>query len=208
MTSGLTGGLVAGSSVMSSLPSDPAPESVADDARAMLRLAHGEIDALGELYDRYQAAIRRFAIRMSGSADDAEDVVHATFLAALKSASSFDPARSCRTWLLGIAANLIQRERSKGARWKRLLAAFRPAEAPPPADPERALATRERVGRLERALLDLPEPKRLVVIMAELEGMSGEAIAEALGIPVGTVWTRLHHARRELAQTLDREEST
>lgn len=204
MTGGLAGGLSSGSTALS-LPSDPAPDSVADDRRAMLRLAQGEIDALGELYDRHQAAVRRLAVRMSGGPNDAEDIVHATFLAALKAAATFDPARSCRPWLLGIAANLIQRERSKGARWKRLLSAFRPLESPSTPDPERTLAMREGLGRLERALLDLPEPKRLVVIMAELEGMSGEAIAEALGIPVGTVWTRLHHARRELAQVLDRE---
>ncbi|HEV8550536.1 MAG TPA: RNA polymerase sigma factor [Polyangiaceae bacterium] len=173
------------------------------DRRAMERLARGDVDALGELYDRHHAAVRRLAARMSAGAEDGDDIVHATFLNAMKSAGTFEPHRSVRAWLLGIAARLMQRQRTQGARWARLLrASFRPAEPAWTSDPERALAAREGLTQVERALAGLAEPKRLVLIMAEVEGLSGEEIAEALEIPVGTVWTRLHHARRELSAAL------
>jgi len=185
------------------MANEPVLDEGSADALAMARLAQGDIDALGELYDRHQGAIRRLAVRMTGSADDGDDIVHATFLAAMTTAGAFDPTRSCRAWLLGIAARLIQRQRSKGARWARLLGAFRPAEPAWAADPERAVGTRQDLGRVEQALLGLSDAKRLVLIMSELEGLKGEEIARALGIPVATVWTRLHHARRELLAALN-----
>lgn len=172
------------------------------DAVAMGRLARGDIGALGELYDRHQAAVRRFATRMTGSSDDGSDVVHATFLAALRTAGAFDGKRSCRAWLLGIAARLIQRRRSTLARWTRLLRGFRVAEPSWAPDPERAFGAREGI---ERGLAHLSEAKRGVLLMADVEGLSGEEIAEALQIPIGTVWTRLHHARRELMTALAAE---
>jgi RNA polymerase sigma-70 factor (ECF subfamily) len=176
--------------------------TAAADSDAVQRLAAGDIEALGELYDRHQSSVRRLARRMGAAASDADDVVHATFLAARDNAASFEPERSCRAWLLGIAANLTQQQHRKHARWRRLLGAFRPQESAGGADPERAVAAREGLGRVEQALLGLAEPKRIVVIMAELEGLSGQEIADALAIPVGTVWTRLHHARRELSAAL------
>ena len=185
------------------LPSD-APALADADALAMQRLARGEVDALGELYDRHQAAVRRFATRMTQSTDDGADLVHATFLAALKTAKNFDTSRSCRAWLLGITARLVHRQRTTGARWSRLLGAFRPPEPAWTRDPESTLGDRQ---GLERALSRLSHAKRSVLLMAELEGLRGEEIAEALAIPVGTVWTRLHHARRELLAALGEERS-
>lgn len=172
------------------------------DALAMERLARGEVDALGELYDRHQAAVRRFAIRMTGSAHDGDDLVHATFLAALRTAGAFDTKRSCRAWLLGITARLVQRQRSTLARWSRLLAGFRPVEPSWSRDPEGVAGAREDVAR---GLARLSEAKRTVLLMVEIEGLSGEEISEALDIPLGTVWTRLHHARRELTALLGEE---
>jgi RNA polymerase sigma-70 factor (ECF subfamily) len=191
-------------SVFACVPSDEASAKFADaDALAMGRLARGEVDALGELYDRHQAAVRRFATRMTQSTDDGDDLVHATFLAAMKTAARFDTARSCRAWLLGITARLVQRQRSTSARWARLLTAFRAPEPAWTRDPESALGARE---GLERALSRLSPAKRSVLLLAEVEGLRGEEIAEALAIPVGTVWTRLHHARRDLAAALGPEE--
>jgi len=73
-------------------------------------------------------------------------------------------------------------------------------------DPHRELSARDEVSRLSRALELLSEPKRVVLLLAEGEGMSSDGIAQALQIPVGTVWTRLHHARRDLRQLLNPEE--
>lgn len=182
----------------------PAADEASElDARAMQRLAHGEIAALGELYDRHQAAVRRFVRRATANAHDADDLVQSTFLALHKSAAAFDPTQPCRAWLLGIAARLIQRERTTGLRWARLLRRFWPPRPGWSSDPERAHAARHELARLERALSDLSESKRVVLILAEVEGLGGEEIAAALRIPIGTVWTRLHHARRQLLRALD-----
>src|SRR5882724_10083884 len=67
-----------------------------EDAQALARLAGGDMAALGELYDRHHAAVRGFLARTVGDADEAEDLVHQTFLAVPKAASSFDPSRPCR----------------------------------------------------------------------------------------------------------------
>jgi RNA polymerase sigma-70 factor (ECF subfamily) len=196
------GGLMA-PALTCALRDDTEPPAADADGLAMLRLARGEVGALGELYDRHQAAVRRFATRMTQSPDDGDDLVHATFLAALRSAGNFETGRSCRAWLLGITARLVQRQRSTGARWARLLQRFLAPEPAWARDPESTLGARE---GLERGLAGLSAAKRSVLLMAEVEGLSGEEIAEALAIPVGTVWTRLHHARRELAAALGTEE--
>ena len=72
-------------------------------------------------------------------------------------------------------------------------------------DPHSELHARDEVKRLSQALGRLSEPKRVVLLLAESEGMSSEDIATTLQIPVGTVWTRLHHARRDLRRLLGRE---
>lgn len=192
------------------LATPPSPRVEVDaslaDALAMRRLAEGDIAALGELYDRHHAAVWRFACRMTGSEVDADDVVHQTFLALLKTAASFDSSRSFRPWLLGTAMHLMRRQRTSVARWARLLARFRSAPDFSPDDPERTVSAREHLSRVNRALTEMNEGKRAVLLLSELEGLKGEQIAEALGIPLGTVWTRLHHARRELAAALSPEE--
>jgi RNA polymerase sigma-70 factor (ECF subfamily) len=164
----------------------------------MSRLARGESGALGELYDRHQAPIRRFIARATSDAADVDDLLHATFLAAAKSAARYDGRESCRPWLVGIAAQHIRRRHRAFGRLVAVLTSFGSARASV-VDPRSSLDARPDV---ERALRLLSEPKRVAFLMAELEGLSCPEIATALDIPVGTVWTRLHAARRELRQAL------
>jgi RNA polymerase sigma-70 factor (ECF subfamily) len=177
-----------------------------EDAQALARLASGDMEALGELYDRHHAAVRGFLTRALGDADEAEDLVHATFLALPKAASSFDPTRPCRAWLFGIAVRMMRRQRAAGARWTRVLTKFREVLSPSSEDPERIVSARHDLNRVEDALSGMSEAKRVVLIMAEVEGMSCEEIAGVLDIPVGTVWTRLHHARRGLTAAVATKE--
>jgi RNA polymerase sigma-70 factor (ECF subfamily) len=164
----------------------------------MGRLALGDSGALGQLYDRHQAAIRRFITRATSDASDVDDLVHATFLAAAKSAARYDGRASCRPWLVGIAAQFLRRRHRAFGRFVAVLTSLGNARASV-VDPRGALDARPDV---ERALRLLSEPKRVTFLMAELEGLSCAEIAEALGIPIGTVWTRLHAARRELRRAL------
>jgi RNA polymerase sigma-70 factor (ECF subfamily) len=168
------------------------------DAELMRELTRGQLGALGELYDRYQVSLRRFIARVTRDADDVDDLVQATFLAAAKSAERYDGRASCRPWLIGIAAQLVRRRRRTLARLVAVLAAFGKTQQSA-SDPRPTLQARRDV---ERALAKLSEPKRLTLLMAEVEGLSCAEIAEALEVPIGTVWTRLHAARRELRRAL------
>jgi RNA polymerase sigma-70 factor (ECF subfamily) len=174
------------------------------DPDILRQLAGGEIGALGELYDRYREPVRRFVARATSDADDVDDLVHATFLAAAKSAGRYDGRPSCRPWLIGIAAQLLRRRRQSIGRFLAVLSALRGVQATG-ADPRPLLQARSDV---ERALVQISEAKRITLLMAEVEGLSCAEIAAALGIPIGTVWTRLHAARRELRRALEEGEAS
>jgi RNA polymerase sigma-70 factor (ECF subfamily) len=168
----------------------------------MSRLARSETGALGELYDRYSHPIRGFLTRATAGAHDVDDLVHATFLAAAESAGRYDGRASCRPWLIGIAAQLLRRRQQALGRFFAFLSSFGGTRVKD-ADPRPALQARTDV---ERALLGLTEPKRITFLMAEVEGLTCPEIATALRIPIGTVWTRLHAARRELRRALEVDE--
>jgi len=169
------------------------------DPDIMNRLAGGESSALGELYDRYHERLRRFVARATSDAHDVDDLVHATFLAAAGSAAAYDGRACARPWLIGIAVQHLRRRRQATGRFFAVLTALSRG-GKTAVDPGPAMAAR---GDLERALALLTEPKRIALLMAEVEEMSCPEIAAALNIPVGTVWTRLHAARRELRRTLE-----
>jgi RNA polymerase sigma-70 factor (ECF subfamily) len=168
------------------------------DADVLARTAAGEIGAMGALYDRYHERVRRFLRRATSDAHDVDDLVHATFLEAARSAARYDGRPSCRPWLLGIAAQLLRRRGRSFARLVAVLSSLAPLRATI-GDPGPVLQAKT---DLERALARLSEPKRLTLLMAEVEGLSCGEIARALDVPIGTVWTRLHAARRELRRSL------
>ncbi len=169
------------------------------DADALRRVSRGETAALGEVYDRYAESLLEFAARAVGRAE-AEDVVHSVFLRVTKLARTFDTtAASARPWLFGIATRVLQERRRSVARTFRALFRLRSSQGPastPLLDQRRDIA---------RGLERLTESKRVVLLLAEVEGFSGDEIAAMLGIPIGTVWTRLYHARRELRRYYEGE---
>ena len=175
----------------------PKPRTDALDTVALDRVAGGDVGALGQVYDRHAVALLRFASRAAGS-HDAEDLVQATFVRAVKVAATYDGrADDARSWLFGIMARLMQERRRSFARFTRavLRLAEGSAHATGPQDAHRS--------DLERGLRELSDAKRLVIVLAEVEGYTCDEIAKMLGIPVGTVWTRLHHARKELRAFYD-----
>ena len=173
----------------------------ASDPELIRQLAAGQVGALGELYDRHRAPLRSFIGRATSDAHDVDDLVHATFLAAAQSAQRYDGRASCRPWLMGIAAQLLRRRRRAFGRFVAVLSALQ-GTLQAASDPRPALQARSDV---ERALARLSEPKRITLLLAEVEGLSCDEIARALDIPIGTVWTRLHAARRELRQAVELE---
>lgn len=189
---------------------DPARRSKSlEDPVLFARMRDGDIAALGVLYDRYDADVRRLISRLGVAAGDVDDLVQLTFLDAMRSAGHYDGRASGKTWLCGIAVNIVRRHRRSVSRLLRRLTAW--ATEPPDErahdTPERDAVLSEAARRAQRALERLSDKKRQVFVLVALEGLSGEEVAAALGIPVATVWTRLHHARRELRESLSREES-
>jgi RNA polymerase sigma-70 factor (ECF subfamily) len=183
--------------------SAPAPS----DAEALEALVAGKVSALGTLYDRHHVKVLGFLVRATGSRADAEDLLHATFVTAAKAAASFDGRESCLPWLLGIAGRLAYRHRRGLARLQRALTRLHASEPPQSWDPARQLGARDRLTVVAEALGRMSERKRIVLLLAEVEGLSGDEIAGALGVPIGTVWTRLHHARGELRRLIEEREA-
>lgn len=155
-------------------------------------IARGDLAALGVLYDRHASDLLRFARRLVGS-PDADDLVQATFLRVVRVAGTFDPlAASARPWLLGIAWRIARERRRSLRRFAQALVSLSGRHREPlhPALEERR--------DLEQGLLGLTLAKRTTLLLAEIEGFTCEEIATLMAVPVGTVWTRLHHARRDL----------
>jgi RNA polymerase sigma factor (sigma-70 family) len=178
----------------------------ARDAELLSRVGEGDLSPLGELYDRYHEGVRQFVIRATGGAAHADDITHEAFLMLARIAGRYDGRESARPLLLGIAAQLVREHRRRNARWSEVLRSFatsEPERSTP--TPEKTASVTEEMRRFDAALAKLPEEKRLVVLLLEGEGLSGEEAAQALGIPLNTVWTRLHYAREELRRTLSTE---
>jgi RNA polymerase sigma factor (sigma-70 family) len=165
---------------------------LADDGAVMTAMAQGDVGALGTLYDRYAAQLFRFVCRVAGD-QDAADIVHTTFLRVVVLAEGYDAsAPSARSWLFAIVLRVVQEHRRSLRRWSTALRGF----AAQPG--KRAPVIPEERRDLDYCLLRLSPQKRTVLLLAEVEGFTCVEIAAMLAIPIGTVWTRLHHARREL----------
>jgi RNA polymerase sigma-70 factor (ECF subfamily) len=173
------------------------------DAELFREIAAGELGPLGVLFDRYHEDVRQFVLRSARAGADVDDVAQETFLTAARAASSYDGRESARPFLIGVAAQLLRRRRRTFARLDTLLEAFGRAPRPRPPTPEDAVATNEEERRLHAAMAKLSDERRMVLVMVEWNGMSGVEVAEALGIPPGTVWRRLHEARATLKTVIE-----
>lgn len=173
----------------------PNPGDPRTDAE-LLGAAHGgDREALGTLFDRHAQSVYAFARRFVGTSD-AEDVVQTTFLRVLAIAGSYDDrALSARSWLFGVAYQVVRERRRASERLRAAMARYATVAAsfvrPGASDLD-----------LEAALASLSEPKRVVLVLTQVHGLSAEEVARALDLPIGTVWTRLHHAKRDLRHRL------
>jgi RNA polymerase sigma-70 factor (ECF subfamily) len=177
------------------------------DQDLLSEIASGNLGGLGILFDQYEADIRRFIGQLGVRPAEVDDLVQMTFLDVPHAAASFDGRSAVRSWLFGLAAMVVRRHRRTLGRLAANLVAWarQPIRELPNAG-ER-FEIHEEAARAERALSRLSQKKREVFVMVELEDASGKDAARALGIPLATVWTRLHHARRELRQYLAEEGS-
>jgi RNA polymerase sigma-70 factor (ECF subfamily) len=173
------------------------------DADLLSKIAVGELDALGVVFDRYERIVKRFIGRLGVPPADVDDLVQLTFLDLPAAAARFDPHWPFKGWLLGLAAVVVRRYRRSTRRNVARLTAWASEPwrrtAPRPDDD---FERREAAKRALFALQGLSHKKREVFVMLVFEGLSGTDAARALDIPVATVWTRMHHARRDLRRFL------
>lgn len=178
----------------------------AGDARIALlveRSRAGCHDSYAELVRRYHLRIHRFCLGWTGDPEDAEEVCQDTFVKAYSSLPRFREEGKFHAWLLRIAKNCChdlhrsrhQRERS---RQRPLDTVSGDALTCPAPSPDEQLCESEEIARIRRAIADLPEPLREVVVLCSLEGLSHQTCAKLLGCTPRAVEGRLYRARAEL----------
>ncbi|WP_307793078.1 RNA polymerase sigma factor [Microbacterium stercoris] len=162
------------------------------------------------LFDRHATPVGRYARRLVGS-DAGDDVLSETFLVAFRRRADFDFSRdSALPWLFGIATRLAHRQRAAEAkRWRILQASARVAAETAVSDidalVERADAS-SRLAQLAPRIKRMSEADRDTLALYAWGDLTSEQIADALGIPVGTVWSRINRIRRVLRLELPTEE--
>lgn len=174
------------------------------------RLRSGDLAAVGEAYDLHHEHVRRFARRLVGDEDAAEDLVHETFLTLPKAMKNFEGRSALRTFLVSIAVNHSRHFIRAAAR--RRAAMDRASEEPVAPGhssahscPEEE-ARRRRIARvLVRCLDELSVAHRTTFVLCEVEERNSREVAEILNIPEGTVRTRLMHAKKKLRTLIGRE---
>ncbi|WP_217548786.1 RNA polymerase sigma factor [Streptomyces sp. GbtcB6] len=176
------------------------------DTHLRRRIRAGDHDAFAALFDAYARSVYNHAFRLTGRWTTAEEVVSLTFLEAWRLRASLDEdGGSPRPWLLGIATNVTRNQRRTARRHAAAMSRL------PREEPVRDFAD-EVAGRIDdaaqlalvrAALAQLRRPEREVLALCVWAGLDYAAAAEALGVPVGTVRSRLSRARTKLAKHME-----
>ena len=190
------------------LPFRRRPPVVPDmsDAALVAACTTGDPGALGALFDRYAADVYRFLGRLRGAdARDVDDLLQVTFLEAGRVAGSFRGGASVRTWIFAIAANVVRHHARGEGRRRTVMDSFSALPQTRVESPADAAERRQLIERLAGALDDLDEDLRVAFVMCDLEEIPGVEAARALGLRPGTMWRRLHDARRRLRHAIEKE---
>jgi RNA polymerase sigma-70 factor, ECF subfamily len=178
---------------------------ILDDKELIHATLRGDSVAFDGLVRKYQDRLLSAVAHVSGSRVEAEDVVQEAFVQAYLKLPSFAGGSSFYTWLYRIALNgaISRRRKRRGGasiEQTRDLAGNEPADTTEPA--EDRLLRRERAAQVRRALSELPDEFRVVLVLREMEGCDYDTIAQILELPIGTVRSRLHRARLQLKEQL------
>ncbi len=180
-----------------------------DDRALVERCRAGDVAAFEPLVEKYRPRVYRLAFNVLRDTEEALDAAQEAFIRAYQALPSFRGQSAFYTWLFRITMNVASdRVRQRAARgrafgterveeeeWERTLVDRSEA-------PDASAARAEERRRIQRALESLPEHHRAIIMLSDLEGLSYREIAEVLGIPMGTVMSRLHNARKRLRQAL------
>ncbi len=170
------------------------------DAVLMGRIVNGEPEAARELVERYTPALRRFASQAGVRPQDIDDLLQETWLRVVRSAGRYDPLQPFPRWLFTIAMNRIR------SRWERdtpaPLADLDVASAGAGADAR--IESEQRATAVRSLVSELPQHLGDTILLRYFEELSEREVAQRLGIPLGTVKSRLHHGMRRLRSELER----
>jgi RNA polymerase sigma-70 factor (ECF subfamily) len=166
------------------------------DVYLMGSIANGESEAVRPLIERYQRPLFALLQRTVGRSGDVEDVAQETWIRVVRSARRYDPAQRFTGWLFAIAWNLVR------DRWSKVRTfADAEIESVPSAlqSAEDEVIARDRAHRLRDLIADLPDRLAETVFLRYFEELSEREVAARLGVPIGTVKSRIHNALHRLA---------
>ncbi len=174
-----------------------------DDSQLIARLQSGDIEALGELYDRYRLQVYRTALSVVRDPDLAEDITQETFLRLHRYSLRVDRTLPLSPWLYRVTVNLCYTWASRRKRWQtRLTSWFDRLLDTTLAGPEQTAEQQDELRALQVAIDNLPINQLVVIVLYYQQGLKLQAIADILERPVGTVKSRLHYGRENLRQSL------
>ena len=178
------------------------PERITDEL-LLVKAGRGDQTAFVELYERYRIPIFRFAYRLLGAADVAEDVTHDCFLNVVRNAGNFNPAQgSLRTYLYAAARNLAFKHFRRSGRESALDDLEDEPLTQVDQHPLRRLLDEELTERVREAVSRLPPLQREALVLFEYEDLPLSEIARVAGTDVGAVKSRLHRARQRVKSAL------
>jgi RNA polymerase sigma-70 factor, ECF subfamily len=184
------------------------PEEARDDV-LLRRAAKGDEDAFTVLYRRHQAAIYRFALRMTGNAWASEEIVQDVFMTLMREPKKYDAERAAlAAYLYGIARNRVMKHLERLPREVALdeqneNGSRGGAGVINALTPMHWAEGQERIQQVRAAVLDLPMEFRETVVLCELEELSYEEASQRIGCPIGTIRSRLHRGRALLLAKLE-----
>ncbi len=184
---------------------EPADYSSLDDASLLKRIARAESEALSELYDRYHRLIFSIALNSVGDGALAEEITLDIFMRVWQKAGTYREERaSVATWLTRMTRNRsIDMLRRRGARREHLRVGWAEVQdAPASGNPETATEQRLEQERVRAAIAELPPEQREVLALAYFQGYTHREIAGVLGLPLGTIKTRIRLAMQKLRRAL------
>ncbi|HET7274935.1 MAG TPA: sigma-70 family RNA polymerase sigma factor [Longimicrobiaceae bacterium] len=185
------------------------------DEQLFQRYRHGDENGFRTLVERYEPRIQGFLRKRLNDEERVQDLTQDTFLRIHRARESYDPSRKFSTWIHTIANNLLKNEfRNRSRRRETVFSELRPetSESGAPSrpvefdsggpDPERDAYRSELRSAIDNAIEQMDEHHRIPFVMREVDDLSYEEIAEAIGIPVGTVKSRLNRARNSFRTLL------
>jgi RNA polymerase sigma-70 factor (ECF subfamily) len=172
----------------------------------VLAIQDGSLDALGELYDRYNRLVYRTALGVTGDTESASDLLQEVFLRLFRFAERIDVERPLEPWLYRMTANLSYTY-VKRRRWAQPIEDVSEWLAGPKrSQPTYRAEKNEAWKQVEEAIQQLPLPQRMVIVLYYINERSLQEVAEILEIPAGTVKSRLHYARQALKENMSMQE--